>query len=519
MRADIKSWTGRTLSGGRYNVAAKLGEGGMGLVYRARDNHLETDVVIKIPRPDLQGLEDFGERFLREVRSLVRLAHPHVVRVLDVGEEDGVCFAVMQFLAGGSLHDRPARSVEGGALPMRPDSLNGWLEHVAAALDFIHREDYVHRDVKPVNILFDGHGNVFLSDFGMAKALAAILPDNHGANLTGAGTMIGTPGYVSPEQIMGQRIDARADQYGLASTVYELLVGRNPFSGVPASAILVQQATKGARPAIELCPSIPPAASQAIERAMSINPNDRFATCSDFARVVLQLPEVQFTNSTTQIWAGDHATARPAAPPSPLPLRTVPISPADIPIAQSPAPRPVRTPTLVIPSVANASPGLGPAISPLIDRPSDARPPDANSDFLQVACPRCRRPLRLPQSAIGKKVQCPKCGASAEMSPHSPRATPPPKKPGPGGSGAALPPPLPPRTVEPGGQQAPATGPEPVTGSISQFGQWYLTALGVIVVTVGLAIAYLLLGTNVLQTVTGARASHSQATDSKQSDQ
>jgi len=518
MRADVKSWTGRALSGGRYDVAAKLGEGGMGLVYRARDNHLQTDVVIKVPRPDLQGVEDFAERFLREVRSLVRLAHPHVVRVLDVDEEDGVCFAVMQFLAGGSLYDRPGRAADRGALPMKSESLNGWIKHVAEALDFIHREGYVHRDVKPVNILFDAHGHVFLSDFGMAKALAAILPENHGANLTGAGTMIGTPGYVSPEQIMGLPVDGRADQYGLASTVYEMLVGRNPFSGVPASAILVHQATKGVRPAIEFCSSIPLAVSEAIGRAMSIDSNARFATCSDFARVVLQMPEVHYSNATTEISReSDQSFERPVPPVSPLPLRTVPIGPAELPPPASPGLGPIRTPTLVIPVIGNTPPGLGPAIPPLTDRPSDVHPPDANSDFLQIACPRCRRPLRLPRSAIGKKVQCPKCGASVEMSPHSRRSTPPPAKmrPGAGGSGTQTPPPLPPVAAARSGQRTAMSGLDAVPGNARQMNYWYLTAAGVIV---GLALAFVLLGTNVLQTVTGASASRSNATDSKQTD-
>lgn len=518
MRADIRSWAGRTLSAGRYDVAAKLGEGGMGLVYRARDNHLQTDVVIKVPRPDLQGVEDFAERFLREVRSLVRLAHPHVVRVLDVDEEDGVCFAVMQFLAGGSLHDRPGRTVDHGALPMKPDSLNGWIEHVAGALDFIHREGYVHRDVKPVNILFDAHGHVFLSDFGMAKALAAILPENHGTNLTGAGTMIGTPGYVSPEQIMGLQLDGRADQYGLASTVYEMLVGRNPFSGVPASAILVHQATQGARPAIELCASIPLTVSQAIERAMSIDPNARFPTCSDFARVVLQLPEVRYSNATTQIaHESDQLLERRAPPVSPFPLRTTPIGPAEIPLPASPGPGPVRAPTMVIPVIGNAPPGLGPAIPRLNDRPSDVLPPDANSDSLQIACPRCRRPLRLPRTAIGKKVQCPKCGASVEMSPHSRQSGPPLVKmrPGAGGSGVKTPPPLPPVAAARSGQLPATPGLDPVPGDARQMNHWYLAAAGVIV---GLALAFVLLGTNVLQTVTGASAPHTQATDNKKTD-
>jgi serine/threonine protein kinase len=512
MRVDLDSWNGRTLSGGRYKVATKLGEGGMGVVYRAWDNHLETDVVIKFPQPVLQATTDFSARFLREVRSLVRLAHPHVVRVLDVDEEGGVCFAVMQFLAGGSLYDRPTRASDGGALPMTLASLCDWLEAVADALDFIHAEGFIHRDVKPENILFDAHGNAYLSDFGMAKALAAILPENYGAKLTGAGMMIGTPGYVAPEQIMGQHVDGRSDQYGLASTVYEMLVGRNPFSGVPLSAILVHQTTKGARPPNEVCASIPAPVSLAIHRAMSIEPPDRFSSCAEFARAVLQASE---SKNFDEWIAGSEVVAPPRPrPASPSPLRTVVAAPPDV--SPPPSPGRTRTPTMVIPGLSGAPPPVGSVLSQFAEPPSRLSPPPANTDFVDAACPNCRKPLRLPRNALGQKVQCPKCGVFSDMSAKLPSLNQPTKaQSGPAGSGARVPPPLP--SARAGGSSQVArvrTPPIPARPQSKAWRgkNWYLAAAGLFV---GIAIALVLLGTNVLDSITGSRSSHSNASETK----
>jgi serine/threonine protein kinase len=141
----------------------------MGSVYRAWDGNLETDVVIKIPHPYMLRDPEFATRFAREVRALVRLSHPHVVKITDVGDQNGLPFAVMQYLSGGSLQDRRPTDHNGQPAPMDPAGLGRWLWDVALALDFIHREGYVHRDIKPGNIVFDAHGNAFLSDFGIAN--------------------------------------------------------------------------------------------------------------------------------------------------------------------------------------------------------------------------------------------------------------------------------------------------------------------------------------------------------------
>src|SRR5262249_51841221 len=158
---------------------------------------------------------DFRERFGREIRSLVTLSHPHIVKIFDVGEFRGFPFVVMPYLAGGSLKDRMASGPAGKLEPMPLLSLGDWLLEVAKALDFIHSQHYIHRDVKPANILFDRHGNGFLGDFGIIKALTSETADWKGNSLTAPGFLVGTPNYVAPEVVMGRPFDGRVDQYSL----------------------------------------------------------------------------------------------------------------------------------------------------------------------------------------------------------------------------------------------------------------------------------------------------------------
>jgi formylglycine-generating enzyme required for sulfatase activity len=285
MTTDTATWVGALLAG-RYQVTAKLGEGGMGFVYRATDRRLNTDVVVKVPRRALMEDREFAKRFAREIQSLVQLAHPHVVKVMDVGEHDGLPFAVMQCLAGGSLQDRQIRN--GRPVPMHPHDLVPWLKDVAAALDFLHGQGYVHRDIKPGNILFDAHGNSYLGDFGIAKALADREQSKRTEALTGSGMVLGTPEYMAPELIMGQPYDGRVDQYALAITVYELLSAQGPFAGPNSAAVFVKQTTVQPRPLHEVAPSVPQAISDALQTALSKDPKQRFPNCAAFALNVLK---------------------------------------------------------------------------------------------------------------------------------------------------------------------------------------------------------------------------------------
>ncbi len=312
---------GQDLSQGRYHVAAKLGEGGMGAVYRAVDTNLREDVVIKVPHPLLLADPQFAARFAREIRSLVKLRHSHIVPIRDVGEQDGLPFAVMEFLSGGNLDDRRPLDATGRPLAAPPEELANWLPDVAKTLDFMHAEGYVHRDVKPGNILFDRHGTVYLGDFGIIKALQPAGCVQTTRALTGTGLVLGTADYMAPELCDGRPFDGRVDQYALAATVYEYLTGQAPFSATTPLAVLVRQMHDKPRLMHEVNPSIPQGISQAVDRALSKSPEDRYGSCGQFARAVLAAAERRETGPVSV--AETTAQTPPPLPPVPASPRRV----------------------------------------------------------------------------------------------------------------------------------------------------------------------------------------------------
>ncbi|MCA9085127.1 MAG: serine/threonine protein kinase [Planctomycetaceae bacterium] len=297
-RSQHRDLTGLTLAQGRYRVLGHLGQGSMAFVYRAYDNRLETDVVIKVPTPEKAADAEFRIRFQRESQLLVRLTHPHVVKILDVGDHNGLPFVVMQFLSGGTLKDRfPQRSASHSSdtIPaghaadeagMPVTSLKTWVREVSRAIDFVNAQDIIHRDVKPANILFDEHGNAYLSDFGLTKIMYGDHRDLN-SEMTGAGFVVGTPNYVAPEIVLGQRYDGRADQYSLGITVYHALIGRAPMQGPSSAATMVNQTQKKLPLLCDVRSDISRPLAMAIDRAISKQPKDRFDKCEDFAEAVL----------------------------------------------------------------------------------------------------------------------------------------------------------------------------------------------------------------------------------------
>jgi serine/threonine protein kinase len=330
MATDTGSWVGLGLVGGRYEVTAQLGAGGMGLVYRARDRQLERDVVVKAPRRAMLENPEFAGRFAREVRSLVRLSHPHIVKVIDVGEHDGFPFAILEYLAGGSLRDRLRR--RGSSPATTPlEELRSWLGEIAAALDFMHQHGTIHRDVKPENILFDAGGHVYLSDFGIAKALSADETTGWQTRLTGTGAVLGTAQYMAPEVILGKGCDGRADQYSLAATVYEWLSGQVPFDGPTPAAIALLQMHQPAPPLHTRWP-VPRVVSAAVQKALSREPENRYPDCKSFAGAVLaaaqepppaEPPRQAVTERPRRPASRD--TLFPPPPPAPRPRQSSPL--------------------------------------------------------------------------------------------------------------------------------------------------------------------------------------------------
>ncbi len=279
MSADTDDLLGRRLENGRYEIRSLLGKGGMGAAYRARDARLGTDVVLKVPQREALARPGARQRFEREVRAMIRLSHPHIVKVIDLGEHDGLPFVIMQYRPGGPL-DRQMCDRDGRPVALPAEGLWAWLPDVADALDYVHGERHLHRDVKPSNILLDAKGKAFLSDFGMVKAV-----EDGSPLLTHSGQMPGTIAYMAPE-IGGKNYDGRIDQYALAVTVYEWLCGRRPFDGTPRE-ILIQHAVHATPPPRQWAPGLPEAIEQALLRALAKDPARRFPNCGSFAGAVL----------------------------------------------------------------------------------------------------------------------------------------------------------------------------------------------------------------------------------------
>jgi len=286
----------------RYQIYEKLGSGSMGHVYRAHDQRLDTDVVVKVPT--LARLEDqrFIERFTQECRFLVQLSHPNVVKVIDVGQLENIPYVVMQYLSGGTLYERSGGR-RGKMVPMTPDEVAEWLPNIAKALDFMHSRHFIHRDVKPENILYDDHDNPYLTDFGLSK-----LQEEDGG-MTAAGAVVGSPNYVSPEIVLAREYDGRADQYSLAVTVHECLTGQVPFSGGSPSATLVMHTSEAAPALCDLDPDLGVDLSRIVLKALQKNPEKRFPSCTDFAGAFLHSIGLS-TGSGSSIRSGVHQPPR-----------------------------------------------------------------------------------------------------------------------------------------------------------------------------------------------------------------
>ena len=270
----------RTALQDRYAIEKEIGRGGMATVYLAEDRKHGRPVAIKVLRPELAATMDAG-RFLREIGIAARLSHPHIVPLIDSGEAAGFLYFVTPYVPGGSLRDRLTAE---GRLPLK-DALR-IAQEVGAGLDYANRNGYVHRDVKPENILI-ADGLAVLSDFGIARACCGPpgppLPGAAPAALTDVGLALGTPEYMSPEQAAGEPdLDTPADVYSLACVVYEMLAGEPPFRTASARATMARQVTETPRPVRALRPDAPQGVAQVLARALAKDPKERFASVAEF---------------------------------------------------------------------------------------------------------------------------------------------------------------------------------------------------------------------------------------------
>ncbi len=377
MSAELSD--GQTFGG--YHIVDLVGSGGMGLVYRAEQRILGRTVALKVIRPEIAESGDYRARFLREARFAAAVDHPHVVSVFDAGEQDGRLYLAMQWIDGldlGTLIDREQR--------LAPERAVLIGVQLAQALQAVHDAGLVHRDVKPSNVLvraIGGHDYAYLTDFGIAKAPAAQ------DSLTRTGWVIGTPGYLSPEQIRGQQPGPRSDLYALGCIIFEALTGQRPFGGDDDPAARWAQATSPPPAASTLYPALGSRYDAFLARALAVDPQDRFSSGTAFAEA-LQAAHTGRPGGLTQTPGTRGAPARAFGPS-----------------AQPPAVS-GTTPAAAASSSGARDPAVLRQAGPRQAGPRRARPAQTFADVTT--------PATAPEAGAGRSTRPPRAGSRARPS-------------------------------------------------------------------------------------------------------
>ncbi len=271
---------GKTL--GHYEILAKVGEGGMGEVYRAKDTRLGRTVAIKVLPGDLVSRQDLRQRFEREARTISSLNHPHICTLYDIGEHEGVNFLVMEFLDGQTLEKRLSKG------PLAADEALRLSIEIADALNRAHHQGIIHRDLKPGNIMLTKSGAKLL-DFGLAKfkaepvPTAAVLTEmaTDARKLTAEGMILGTLLYMAPEQLEGKESDARTDIFALGAVMFEMITGRPAFTGKSKASLIAAILASDPPPISQIQPMTPPALDRVVKRCLAKDPDERWQTARD----------------------------------------------------------------------------------------------------------------------------------------------------------------------------------------------------------------------------------------------
>ena len=301
--------SGAQTSTKRYRRVRLLGHGGMATVELARDTELDRPVAIKRLAENLAANEEYKQRFLREARLAARLSHPNIVGVYDAGAENGVPFIVMEYVEGetvGDLLRRRGRLEPAEAVALALQACSG--------LETAHEAGLVHRDIKPQNLLITPEGTLKIADFGIARSL-------DGTQLTQAGTVLGTAGYLAPEQAAGEQVTAVADIYALGAVLYELLAGRPPYEADSLAELFVKQTEGSITPLRELAPAAPARLEDAVMRALARAPEYRYESAAAFAVELAATPTAVTTvgrslapitpmRRVRSSWGGSLSTAR-----------------------------------------------------------------------------------------------------------------------------------------------------------------------------------------------------------------
>ena len=337
----MKNLIGSTL--GRYNIRERLGQGGMAVVYKAYDTHLECDVAVKVIATDQlppAQMREILQRFKQEAKEVARLTHPNIVRVTDYGEHEGIPYLVMAYMHGGTLKHKMRQ----------PLSLQRAVQVailVGKALAYAHEHHMVHRDVKPSNILFTDSDEPMLADFGITK----LLDSQKDGTLTSSGVGLGTPGYMAPEQWLGM-VSPSVDIYALGIVLYELITGRKPYTADTPAGVMLKQATEPLPDPKSLVAELPDEVNMMLSKALQRNPADRY---TDMEQLVSALETLAKSDLSTFVPAissmPDERTRTPIEPmsaavlpkPAPQPVRQIPQPVKPVSRVVKPVPQPVKT--------------------------------------------------------------------------------------------------------------------------------------------------------------------------------
>ena len=257
---------------GRYEITGELGRGAMGVVYKALDPTIGRTVALKTMRLDVHGLDaqEMVRRFQNEARAAGVLNHPNIVTIYDAGEQDGIFYIAMEFIEGTTLHEL---LVEKRVLAT--DEVLQLTRQICRGLDYAHSNSIVHRDIKPANIMITGNGTVKIMDFGIAKS---------GGQVTNTGQVLGTPNYMSPEQVKGRQLDGRSDLFSLGVILYEMMTGEKPFVGQNVTTIIYKIVNENPITPRDLDVTVHPGLSAIVTKALAKAPDDRYQTGADLVR-------------------------------------------------------------------------------------------------------------------------------------------------------------------------------------------------------------------------------------------
>jgi serine/threonine-protein kinase len=328
---------------GDYEILEELGRGGMGRVYRVRNVLSDRIEAMKVLLPDLVGRQDLASRFLREIKLLAALDHPNIAALRTALTVDNQLVMIMEYVEGQSLAERLRR----GAIPI-PDAIN-YIEQGLVALSYAHAQHVVHRDIKPANMMLTADGDVKLMDFGIAR-------QRDDQTLTVAGTTTGSLSYMSPEQVNGEKTDARSDLYSMGISLYELVTGQRPFRADSDFAVMVAHLKEMPRPPIELKPELGRELNALILTSIAKDPAARFQSADEFRAALVSL----HTAPTTVGLGGGALGGFPGEPTRRLPVEAAPtlLDPPTVPVATGtpktvpPLPPPSPPPVPPMPAMA-----------------------------------------------------------------------------------------------------------------------------------------------------------------------